>query len=375
MSIRILFILLPGLWLWACTQPEPQQEDAPVVLISQDMPADARNASMDQGTEMRDMAPVIQLDLGDRADLDMITIPDQDDAMADLTTPDEGMREDLEPTAPTYEDLGTKSVRDLFAQVQPAAASASTPLRMFYSAELDVYVGLDERTGWGMDEVEATFGALHTFRDALPIAYTRLFELSRTGDTSFLRRPQQAGWTNLNSVAAFVLLSDTFQGNSATVMASNFYALGPQNGGTYQNIPFLNIRPEVIEGRYTTAGPQLVYPMLTTQEARDHYLREGLADSLIHERIHGYISQFYGHDVLFSALRGGGLGCEHDLEELLVKRTLDAIYATDDTLFSATHRDYWARDRDLLAARIEPTSCYQHYQAQGLLDGPLFRLD
>jgi hypothetical protein len=371
--------LLWSLWLCgalACsTTPEPSGGDDVIILVIDDM--SARDSGIDMPAKELDLGVVeLREDMPVAVDQSPDRMPDLTQDVAQDVAPDMApdVAQDMAQEEIVFEDLGERSVRDLFAWAQPGQSAPGATLHMYYSATLDVYVGLDEATGWGEREVRATFMALTHFRERLPEAYIPLFESSRDGHTTHLRRPQQAGWTNTNAVAAFVMLSDTFQGGSGAVMASNFYALGPQTQGVYQNIPFLNVRPEVIEGRFATAGPQLVYANMSASEARDSYLEEGLADSLLHERIHAFISQFYAHDARFEALRSQALGCEHDLEELMVKRTLRAIYAPHPDLLSETHRAYWSRDRELLQSRLEATSCYRAYAAQGWLEDPLFIL-
>jgi hypothetical protein len=141
-------------------------------------------------------------------------------------------------------------------------------------------------------------------------------------------------------------------------------------------VPFIGLDPEVIDGRVPGYGPPVIYASRTPEQARAAYFDEGLADTILHERIHGYISQFYGHDRLYGALRSEDPqpACELNLEELLLKKFLMAAYATSNAGFSREFTRYWTRDTAILEENVVKTECYGRLTQAGLLSSPLIRM-
>lgn len=374
-------LLLAMLILSACPASEDPEVNTPARDMSTGSMTDLDTTPIDFGLYPQDMNDL---------DMALVDMPEQDaqqdvDANEDMSNPDmtmtdmtfsdddmgEVMPEDMPADMPTtmvpsYEEVPQKSVEQVFPGLQPGALPPTRTLRVFYSSDLQVYVGLDPLSGWSVQEVEQVFISLQRFKDLLPETYLPLFELSNYGSTTYLHHPQNASWTNTNATNAFVVISNDFQSQGA-VMASNFYALGDNQGSIYVNVPFLNIRPDVIDGGFQGVGPQPIYPNLSASQARDRYLQEGLADSLIHERIHAFISQFYAHDRLFSALRDNS-SCGYQLEEFLVRQHLNYFYDQHPGLFSQEHQSYWASDFQILSNNVQQSSCYQTLIQQGLLD-------
>ena len=380
-----LLIFLIALHTWGCS-PAPAEE-GPLLIIptgEEDMAVDqaqdegGEDASMplDAGRDAASMegdGGVLDMEEDARAEEDFgeMGAPDLEQ-MPDMREPEDMHVDpaDMGPAPVMFTELAATSVQQLFPGKQPGSMPASRTIRIFHSQELGVHVGLDERSGWTVAEVTQVFESLARFRRELPETYLPLFELSNQGETTWLRRPQQAPWTNTNLTGAFVILSDDFQSAGAT-MATNFYALGQANAqSVYGNVPFLNVRPEVIEGAFQGVGPRPIYPGLTAAQARDEYLKEGLADSLLHERLHAFISQFYAHDALFAELRDG-TSCAYALEELLVRRHLTYLYMQHPDLFSAEHTRYWTQDLDLLSNQVEQSPCYVSFMNRGWLAQPL----
>ena len=379
--------LMIGLAALQACSPSPEEGD-PVTIITPvgDMdgmePSDSHSRGGEQGDDGIHQAE----DLGQDAstvrdasgtmdagvDQDTRTV-DMGADLVDMSRMEEMGQLDMGPSPVAFTELTETSIQQLFPGKQPGHLPASRTMRIFHSQELGVHVGLDERSGWTVAEVARTFESLAMFRRELPETYLPLFELSNQGEMGWLRRPQQAPWTNTNLTGAFVILSDDFQSAGAT-MATNFYALGQAGAGSvYANVPFLNVRPEVIEGAFQGVGPGPIYPGLTAAQARDEYLKEGLADSLLHERLHAFISQFYAHDELFAELRDG-TSCAYALEELLVRRHLTYYYMRRPDLFSQAHTSYWTQDLNLLSNQVEQSPCYGSFMNRGWLVQPLLHV-
>lgn len=277
---------------------------------------------------------------------------------------------------PSLQDLGLRTFPEIFPGAQAGALPRDVKLHVWFSKDLDVYVGVDPRSGWTDTESHAVFTALRRLQAAQPTLYDVVFLQSRGGGTSHLSLPRPAGWTNLNQTAAFVVVAADFQEPGKRAIASNQYLLGTPTRDVYVNLPFIGLNPEVIRGDVPGWGPSEIYASLTPDAARERYLREGLLDSLMHERVHGYISQFHGHDRLFAALRPPVQPqplCEYELEEYLVKRFLLEAYARERTAFSADFWSYWKQDLSLLGTRVLESSCYQNLRGQGLLNTELIQ--
>ncbi|MCA9704952.1 MAG: hypothetical protein KDK70_03770 [Myxococcales bacterium] len=284
----------------------------------------------------------------------------------------ERKRKPVEAWSPTY--IGEQAVRDVMSGIQAVGElPAGKVLRTWHEPVHDVYVAVDPDSGWGDEEVGAIWRSLGRLEAELPVLFDAVFMTSNDGKGAHLAHSSGHPWTNENRVAAFIVVSSAFQRPSQRAMASNYYALGAPSGTTYRNVPFIGLDPAVIDGELAGLGPRPIYPDRSPQAARQAYLDEGLGDSLLHERLHGFISQYYGHDALFGQLRPGPSqpACEYDLEELLIKEHLLAAYRARGELFSARFLGYWTADTETLAARVKATECYARISGLGLLDGRL----
>ncbi len=275
--------------------------------------------------------------------------------------------------------LGRVSVGEVLPGARPGALPSSYQLDMWKQEETAILVGLDPRSAWTAEDAHAIFGALERSRRELPALYQTLFELSRQGSKAGLPNPlpreKAAGWTNRNAVAAVVIVSASFGDvNLGRAMASNFYWLGKPQDAIYTNVPFLALDPDVIGGAIPGLGPMAIYPGRAPEEARRVYMSEGLIDSLLHERVHAYISQYYGHDALYAALRPSvpQPRCEYDLEELLVVDFLLSEYR-QTALFASGYLRYWDGQQKLLRQRVKGQQCYARLRGRNLLKGPLLR--
>ena len=280
-------------------------------------------------------------------------------------------------TAPR--DLGRTTVKQIFKDAVPGWMPPDQELHFWFKEELDAYVGVDSTSEWTDEEALEVFAALSRIRTDLPGLYKAIFEESRTGTTRHLSRPKSPPWTNRNVAAVFVIVSSAFQPPDKIAIASNYYSLRPDSdtANAYLNIPFVGLNPAVIRGDVPGLGPSPIYPALTKQAAQAQYFKEGLADTLLHERLHAYITQFYGHERLFAALRAAvpQPPCEYDVEESLVKQLLLETYAQGKHAFSESFLKYWRDDQSSLAAKVRESPCYKQLQQEGLFNGTLLKVD
>jgi hypothetical protein len=176
-------------------------------------------------------------------------------------------------------------------------------------------------------------------------------------------------------VNAFIVVDKRFGTPGKPAMGTNYYSVGQASGSVYPNVPFIGLDPEVIDGRVPGYGPQVIYASRTPEQARAAYFHEGLADTILHERLHSYISQFYAHDRLYGALRPQvpQPACELNLEELLLKKFLMAAYAQSNAEFSQEFTRYWTSDTAILEGKVVNSECYDRLTQGGLLSSPLIR--
>lgn len=277
----------------------------------------------------------------------------------------------------SIEFLGEKTVSDVIPGAQ--AGDHLPPdqvLQIWHDTTRNIYVGIDPDSDWGDRELTALWYALDTFETEFSDLFDAVFLESNDGATTFLPRPEPSNWVNTNQVSTFIVLAQGFQSEAKQAIATNYYFLGSHNNNTYANIPFIGINPVVIDGEIENLGPQPIYPDCSREGAKTAYLNEGLGDTLLHERLHGFISQFYNNDQLFSELRPGGNQplCEYNLEELLIKQYLLEQYRTRPHLFSEPFWQYWTADTQILAANVQSTPCYARIAQLGLLDENLLKL-
>lgn len=277
-----------------------------------------------------------------------------------------------------HEYLGECAIRDLFANATPGKLSPTKRLRVWSHNRHDVFIGIDAASGWSESHVAAVWAALDKLETTFPVLYSTVFVKTREGDARYLPRATgNSPWQNTNRLNAFVVVSDDFPEPDKLATATNFYSLEKVADAKYANIPFVAVVPSVVAGKVGGIGPQPIYPKLSSAEASAKYLEDGLADSLLHERIHAFVAQFYAHDKLFGALRPGipQPKCEYELEEMLIKKFLMDRYRNKQSAFSPEFFKYWERDLQLLSEKVVASACYTRLRDEGLLQGELIALD
>lgn len=272
--------------------------------------------------------------------------------------------------------LGEKSVSSIIPDAVPGNISNDKILRVWYNPARRIYLAVDPAANWSDADVAALWRALDRIEQRFPDLYATVFTGSKDGRTRALPYPSNDPWTNTNIANAFIVVDKEFGTRGKPAMAANYYFVGRASGSVYPNVPFIGLDPEVIAGRVPGYGPQVIYASRTPEQARAAYFEEGLADTILHERLHGFISQFFGHDRLYGTLRPQGPqpACESDLEELLVKKFLMEAYAKPNAGFSQEFMRYWTRDTSILEANVVTSECYRRLTQGGLLSLPLVQM-
>lgn len=277
---------------------------------------------------------------------------------------------------PTATYLGERSVASIIPGAVPGNVSKDKALRVWYDPARRIYLAVDPAANWSDVDVAAVWRALDRIEQRFPDLYATVFTGPKDGQTRALPYPSNDPWTNTNIANAFIVVDKEFGTRGKPAMASNYYLVGQASGRIYPNVPFIGLDPEVIAGRVPGYGPQVIYASRTPEQARAAYFEEGLIDTILHERLHGFISQFFGHDRLYGTLRPQGPqpACEFDLEELLLKKFLMGAYAKPNAGFSQEFMRYWTRDTAILEANVVSSECYRRLTQGGLLSSPLIRM-
>lgn len=270
--------------------------------------------------------------------------------------------------------IGERTVDAIIPGAKAGELPPDQVLRVWHDPDRNIYVGVDPGSGWSDRDIAGVWRAIDTLEKHFPQLFSAVFIASNDGGTRFLSQPGDDPWTNRNKVSAFIIVAEGFQPANQPAMATAYYSLGAGAGRVYENVPFIGLNPRAIDGLMPNVGPRLIYPGLRREEARAAYFDEGLADSILHERIHAFISQFFGHDRLFNALRPSAPECEYDLEELLVKRYLLEHYTSGSAVFSERFLKYWREDAEFLARKVTKSDCYARIEQLGLLDASLIKL-
>jgi len=275
------------------------------------------------------------------------------------------------PDSFRIEYLGEKSINAVIPGAKAGDhLSPQKVLHTWHETARNFYVGMDPDAGWGLEELKWLWHALAKIEANYKHLYEALFLKSGNDAKHFLSNPAGDPWTNINIVPLFIVIAKGFQAPDKQAIASNYYYLGPSQGRAYSNVPFVGLNPAVIDGEVNGLGPGPIYPGCGAAEARLAYLREGLLDTILHERVHGFISQFFAHDSLFAELRPNGPQpkCEYDLEELLVKRYVMRRYELQAASFSKQFFEYWKADEDVLFDSVKNSACYTRLANRGLLE-------
>lgn len=236
--------------------------------------------------------------------------------------------------------------------------------RHIYKYGGDVYILTEQDGAADQLDVFYTVRALEILRTTSPVAYQRLV----VDTTEFPAEPPLDGLGWKNRARSFLLSFDT----SPLYIAAGLTVLDAapkKNKGLdeYSNVPAISIDRETILGASPDVGSRPIYGRPSDDENFLRYMREGAAETLVHELLHRSIDRLNSVDARMNELynRRGipGACAQFELEEALVASSSLLHFRLAGGI-SETYLDYYDLVLDANLAVIKQCPEYPTWVAQ-----------
>ncbi len=239
-------------------------------------------------------------------------------------------------------------------------------LRHTWRYDDHVYILTETDTAVDQLEVFYTVRALEVLRTTYPTSYQRLV-------TDAMQVPPGPvldgfGWKNrLRSVIVSFDASPLYIAAGLTVL-DQAPVHDPQSDlDIYSNVAAISIDRETIRGSSRTLGSRPIYDKASDDENFLRYMREGLAETLVHELLHPRVDRLNSTDADMNELYGRrvqqGACAKFELEEALVASSSLLLFRREGGL-SDTYLDYYDVVLDANLGILKKCKDYQKWVEQ-----------